>query len=136
MEKKLIVLNNLETIIDSVELASSQIDVINAYKAGSVALKNELKRNESAEKAAEILDDVNYYMNEVKEISDILSNDASIDTSDDDLNEELDKLLLEDSNQDKLVEQLDDLEIAAHEPEAIDLDEGSKTAHKPLENCA
>ena len=135
MEKKLIVLNNLESITDSVESASSQIDVINAYKAGSVALKNELKRNKSAEKAAEILDDVNYYMNEVKEISDILSNEASLDTSDDDLNEELDKLLKEESKQDDLVKQLDDLEIAAHEPEVINLDDGSKNSHKTLENC-
>ena len=117
IEKKLTVLNNLELIVEGIETASSQVDVMNAYKAGVIALKNQLGRNESVENATEIMDDVNHYIDKVKEIADILSAEANGDTGDDDLNEELENLLNEGSTQEELIKTLDNLDIADHEPD-------------------
>ena len=133
LEKKLIVLNNLESIIDSVESASSQIDVMQAYKAGARALKNELQKNDSPESAAQTMDDVNYYMNEVKEISDILSTEVFADTSDDQLNEELEMLLKEANKQEELINSLNDLEIVSHEPEMEGFDDKRKITKKLID---
>ena len=133
LEKKLIVLNNLESIIDSVESASSQIDVMQAYKAGAMALKNELQKNDSPESAAKTMDDVNYYMNEVKEISDILSTEVFADTSDDQLNEELEMLLKEENKQEELINSLNDLEIVSHEPEMEGFDDKRRINKKLTE---
>ena len=130
LEKKLIVLNNLESIIDSVESASSQINVMQAYKAGAMALKNELHKNDTPESAAKTLDDVNYYMNEVKEISDILSTEVFADTSEDQLNEELEMLLKEENKQEELINSLTDLEIVSHEPEMEGFDDQLKINKK------
>ena len=101
-----------------------------AYKAGALALRNEVQKNDSPETAAKTLDDVNYYMNEVKEISDILSTEVLADTSDDQLNEELEMLLKEENKHEELINSLNDLEIVSHEPEMEGFDDKRKINKK------
>ena len=78
LEKKLAVLNNVEHITEGIEAASDQIDVVNAYKAGLSALKNELGRSEMEEDVTELMQDMNYYMKKVTEISDVISGECNL----------------------------------------------------------
>ena len=131
VEKKLTILNNLEIIVESIETASSQIDVMNAYKAGVKALKSEIRKNETVENAAEIMDDVNDYIDKVKEISDILSaENMAYDTSEDELNEELEKLLNEEATQEELIKTLNNLDLVEHNPDEARLPTKQKNLEK------
>ena len=122
LEKKLAVLNNVELITEGIETASDQIDVVNAYKAGLSALKNELGRSEKEEDVTELMQDMNYYMKKVTEISDVISGECILDSDDTitdaELNKELDSILSDESHskEEELIKTLDSLTIANHDP--------------------
>ena len=141
LDKKLIILHNLELILEGIESASDQADVVNAYKAGLTSLKNVLGRNENEEQVSEILEDMNYYMTKVAEISEAITGDNVIDgvesISDADLNEELETLLAceNSSKDDDLIRTLNHLSVVTGDPKENKLKEKEVNSVLDLSNA-
>ena len=139
VDKKLAVLNNLEQIIEGIDSASDQVQVVNAYKDGLCALKKELGTNENVEQVAEIVEDLNYYTNKVTEISDLISGQSITNgsdiTSDEELNEELEMLLSNENevHDEDLLKQLQKLTVCNNDPNNVMLLE-DKTIKKKLDS--
>ena len=139
LDKKLAVLNNLEQIIEGIDLASDQVEVVNAYKDGLCSLKQELGTNANVEQVAEIVEDLNYYTNKVTEISDLISGQSITNgsdiTSDEELNEELEMLLSNENevHDENLLKQLQKLTVCNNDPNDVMLLE-DKTIKKKLDS--
>ena len=132
-------LNNVEQIIEGIDSASDQVQVVNAYKDGLCALKKELGTNENVEQVAEIVEDLNYYTNKVTEISDLISGQSITNgsdiTSDEELNEELEMLLSNENevHDEDLLKQLQKLTVCNNDPNNVMLLE-DKTIKKKLDS--
>ena len=139
LDKKLAVLNNLEQIIEGIDLATDQVEVVNAYKDGLCSLKKELGTNENVEQVAEIVEDLNYYTNKVTEISDLISGESVMNgpeiTSDEELNEELEMLLSNENeaHDENLLKQLQKLTVCNNDPNDVMLLE-DQTIKKKLDS--
>ena len=122
LEKKLTILDNIERILQSIESASDQAEVVKAYKAGIDALRNELGRSENKEEASELVQDIKYYIDEVAEISDAISGEGILDggdpISDTEINREFEMLLSDESlsHDNDLIRALNDLKVVNEDP--------------------
>ena len=113
LEKKLTILDNVDNIVQQLDAASENKDVMQAYSAGLEALKNQLSSGKTVEETLELVDDMKEYIDQVQEISEAVSSDSAHSSetfSDAALNEELEKLINEVSVADaKTLEDDDDL---------------------------
>merc|ERR1719273_95882 len=113
LEKKLTILDNVDNIVQQIDAASENKDVMTAYSAGLEALKNKLSSGKTVEETLELVDDMKDYIDQVQEISEAVSSDSAYSReifSDAALNEELEKLIIDVSAADaKTLEGDDDL---------------------------
>ena len=124
LEKKLTILDNIDIILQTIESASEEADVVNAYKLGLKALKTQLDRTNTVDETVEIVEDIKYYVDQVHEISDAVSGESVFDSvdllSDAELNEELETLLTDERRKsdydEHLVRALNDLKVADDDP--------------------
>ena len=113
LEKKLTILDNVDNIVQQLDAASENKDVMQAYSAGLEALKNQLSSGKTVEETLELVDDMKEYIDQVQQISEAVSSDSAHSSetfSDAALKEELEKLINEVSVADaKTLEDDDDL---------------------------
>ena len=122
LDKKLIILENVDVILQNVETASEQVEVVRAYKAGLEALKKEFGRSDNKDEVLELVEDIKYYTDEVTEISHVISGESSLNNedliSDSELEEELEVLLSNEtiSSDDQLLKTLNNLKVVNEDP--------------------
>jgi len=127
LEQKTRARDNLASMLTQIEGAADQAAILASYQLGLTALKGQLSALPSVESAQETLDQVADCVQQVEDVTDLVSkplaeNNGDDDISDLELEKELQQLIgdndvINDDYDDDLVDKLNDLTIPSHSPQ-------------------